>query len=149
MIIRTLLPPELKCKINKNSVSNRTAQKKNLMNELKSYHRIDNFSTPIQLLIMSMLKKWYPELWSLTKGNINYLIDVYNLMKDCNCFHCKYITHPYIPLLSYRYFPTLFLWDIVSSTWNQDLSTKLITHYFKICFLSKFLLARAKIIYYF
>jgi hypothetical protein len=52
------------------------------MNELKLYHRIANFSVPIQLLIISMLKKLYPELWPLTKRNINYLIDVYNLINE-------------------------------------------------------------------
>ena len=57
MIIRTLLPPELKCKIYKIIVSDLTTQKKNLMNELKLYHRIANFSVPIQLLIIGMLKK--------------------------------------------------------------------------------------------
>jgi hypothetical protein len=105
MLIRALLPPELKCKIYKIIVSDLPTQKKNLMNELKLYHKIGNFSVPIQLLIISMLKQLYPELWSLTKRNINYLIDVYNLMKDCNCFHSKYITYPYILLLSYIYFP--------------------------------------------
>jgi hypothetical protein len=107
MLIRTLLPPELKFKIYKIIISDLTTQKKNLMNELKLYHRIVNFSVPIQLLIISMLKKLYPELWPLTKRNINYLIDVYNLMKDCNCVHCKYITYHYILLFCYRYFPNL------------------------------------------
>jgi hypothetical protein len=56
MLIRTL-QPELKCKIYKNFVCDQTAQKKNLMNELKLYHRIGNFSIQIQLLIIKMLKK--------------------------------------------------------------------------------------------
>ena len=107
MLIRALLPPELKCKIYKIIVSDLTTQKKNLMNELKLYRKIANFSVPIQLLIISMLKQLYPELWPLTKRNINYLIDVYNLMKDCNCFHSKYINYPYIRLFSYRYFPNV------------------------------------------
>jgi len=55
MLIRTL-PPELKCKIYKNRVSDQTAQKKNLMNELKLYHRLGNFSIQIQLLIINVLK---------------------------------------------------------------------------------------------
>ena len=44
-----------------------------------------------------MLNKMYPDLWPLTDSNIDYLVDVYNLMKDCNCFcfHCRYITFPY------------------------------------------------------
>jgi hypothetical protein len=60
-------------KLYKIIISDLTTQKKNLMNELKLYHRIVNFSVPIQLLIISMLKKLYPELWPLTKRNINYL----------------------------------------------------------------------------
>ena len=74
MLIRNLLSPELKCKIYKIIVSDLTTQKKNLMNELKLYHRIANFSVPIQLLIIRMLNKLYPELWPLTKRNSNYLI---------------------------------------------------------------------------
>jgi hypothetical protein len=51
----------------------------------------------------------YPDLWPLTDRNIAYLVDVYNLMKDCNCFHCRYITFPiysFVPLqrLSKFYF---------------------------------------------
>lgn len=107
MLIRTLLPPELQYKIYKIIVSDLTVQKKNLMNELKLYHRIGNFSIPIQLLIINMLKKLYPDLWPLTKRNMNYLIDVYNLMEDCNCFHCRYITFPFRLLFRYRNFPDL------------------------------------------
>jgi hypothetical protein len=104
MLIRTL-PPELKCKIYKNLVCDQTAQKKNLMNELKLYHRIGNFSIQIQLLIIKMITKIYPNLWPLTDRNIDYLVDVYNLMKDCNCFHCRYITFPYtLQRLSKFYF---------------------------------------------
>jgi hypothetical protein len=36
------------------------------------------------------VKKLYSELWPLTKRNISHLIDVYNLMKDCNCFHWNF-----------------------------------------------------------
>ena len=57
MLIRTLLLPELKYKMYKIIVSDLTVQKKNLMNEIKLYHRIDNFSIPIQILIINMLKK--------------------------------------------------------------------------------------------
>ena len=38
-------------------VSDQTTQKKDMMNELKLYHRIGNFSIQIQLLITKMLKK--------------------------------------------------------------------------------------------
>ena len=107
-IVRILLPPELTCNIYRIIVSDLTTQKKNLMNELKLYHIIANFSVPIQLLAISMSKKLYPELWPLTKGNINHLIDLYNLMKDCNCFHCIHITNPYILLFSYIYSPNCF-----------------------------------------
>ena len=75
------------------------------MNELKLYHRIGNFSIQIQLLIIKMLKKIYPNLWPLTDRNIDYLVDVYNLMKDCNCFHCRYITFPYTLLFVYKDYP--------------------------------------------
>ena len=47
----------------------------------------------------------YPDLWPLTDRNIAYLVDVYNLMKDCNCFHCRYITFPYSLLFHYKYYP--------------------------------------------
>jgi hypothetical protein len=43
--------------IYKDLVSDQTTQKKDLMNELKLYHRIGNFSIQIQLLIIKMLKK--------------------------------------------------------------------------------------------
>ena len=104
MLIRTL-PPELKCKIYKNLVSDQTAQKKNLMNELKLYHRIGNFSIQVQLLIINMLRKLYPDLWPLTDRNIVYLVDEYNLMEDCSCFHCRYITFPYTLLFCYKDYP--------------------------------------------
>jgi hypothetical protein len=77
------------------------------MNELKLYHRLGNFSIQIQLLIINVLKKLYPDLWPLTKRNVNYLVDVYNLMEDCSCFHCRYITYPYSLLFRYRDFPNL------------------------------------------
>ena len=104
MLIRTL-PPELKCKIYKNLVSDPTAQKKNLMNELKLYHRIGNFSIKVQLLIINMLRKLYPDLWPLTDRNIDYLVDAYNLMEDCSCFHCRYITFLYTLLFHYKNYP--------------------------------------------
>ena len=88
MLIR-MLPSELKCNIYKNLVSGQTAQKKNLMNELKLYHRIDNFSIQIHLLIINMLKRLYHDLWPLTDSNIYYLVDAYNLMEDCSFFHCR------------------------------------------------------------
>jgi hypothetical protein len=50
------------------------------MNELKLYHRIGNFSIQVQLLIINMLRKLYPDLWPLTDRNIVYLVD---LMEDC------------------------------------------------------------------
>jgi hypothetical protein len=103
ILIRTL-PTELKCMIYKDLVSDQTTQK-DLMNELKLYHRIGNFSIQIQLLIIKMLKKIYPNLWPLTDRNIDYLVDVYNLMKDCNCFHCRYITFPYTLLIVYKDYP--------------------------------------------
>jgi hypothetical protein len=74
ILIRTL-PTELKCMIYKDLVSDQTTQK-DLMNELKLYHRIGNFSIQIQLLIIKMLKKIYPNLWPLTDRNIDYLVDV-------------------------------------------------------------------------
>jgi hypothetical protein len=77
------------------------------MNELKLYHRLGNFSIQIQLLIINILKNLYPDLWPLTKRNINYLVDVYNLMEDCSCFHCRYITYPYSLLFRYGDFPNL------------------------------------------
>jgi hypothetical protein len=84
------------------------------MNELKLYHRLGNFSIQIQLLIINVLKKLYPDLWPLTKRNINYLVNVYNLMEDCNCFHCRYITYPYSLLFRYRDFPNLsFIWYLL------------------------------------
>ena len=104
MLIRTL-PPELRCKIYKNLVSDQTAQKKNLMNELKLYHRIGNFSIQVQHLIINMLRKLYPDLWPLTDRNIVYLVDEYNLMEDCRCFHCRYITFPYTLLFRYKDYP--------------------------------------------
>jgi hypothetical protein len=61
--------------IYKDLVSDQTTQK-DLMNELKLYHRIGNFSIQIQLLIIKMLKKIYPNLWPLTDRNIDYLVDV-------------------------------------------------------------------------
>jgi hypothetical protein len=88
MLIR-MLPSELKCNIYKNLVSGQTAQKKNLMNELKLYHRIDNFSIQIHLLIINMLKRLYHDLWHLIDSNIDYLVDAYNLMEDCSCCHCR------------------------------------------------------------
>jgi hypothetical protein len=71
------------------------ATKEELDEWIKIYHIIANFSVPIQLLIIRMLTHLYPELWPLTKRNINYLRDVYNWMKECHCVHCKYITYPY------------------------------------------------------
>jgi hypothetical protein len=88
-MLTRMLPPELKCNIYKNLVSDQTAQKKNLMNELKLYHRIDNFSIQIHLLIINMLKRLYHDLWPLTDSNIYYLVDAYNLMEDCSFFHCR------------------------------------------------------------
>ena len=66
MLIRTL-PTELNCMINKDLVSDQTTQKNDLMNELKLYHRIGNFSIQIKLLIIKMLKKMYPDLWPLIR----------------------------------------------------------------------------------
>ena len=45
--------------IYKDLISDQTTQKKDLMNELKLYHKIGNFSIQIQLLISNMLNKLY------------------------------------------------------------------------------------------
>ena len=96
----------------------------------------------------------YPDWWSLTDRNIDYLVDVYNLMKDCNCFHCIYITYPYSLLFRYRDFPNLSfiryhifymhfsiqnLKDIlVFFKYGKMIRGKQVTLHFKICRLKRY-----------